>query len=250
MEKVFIKDKESNRVLPKTHVSCVLDDNGTTLETKLQMVKNPVLTLNSAPTSSTLTHTEGGVTYTFKVGDEVRVRDTEKGTAEGNYFVFYILKDKSNNTAYWEESGSGDDTNTTYKININGTETGGGTTSLGTVYAPTTAGTEGQMLIANASGIPAWGSKPTYTLSEVGASMSVEAISANTSSSCSITGAANAGKTQTIVYTNSGSSDLTVTVPTTYSTPDGAAIELTCPDGGYCEVNYINIGGTIYARGL
>lgn len=141
-------------------------------------------------------------------------------------------------------------TDTTYKININGTEQGGGTTSLGTVYAPTTAGTEGQMLIANVSGIPTWGSKPAYTLAEVGASMSVVAISVNTSSSCSITGIGNSGKTETIIYTNSGSSDLTVTVPTTYKTPDGQAIELTCPAGGYCEVSYLNISGTIYARGL
>lgn len=80
--------------------------------------------------------------------------------------------------------------------------------------------------------------------------MSAVAIQADTSSSCSITGDGNSGKTETIIYTNSGSSDLTVTVPTTYQTPDGQAIELTCPAGGYCEVNYINIGGTIYARGI
>ena len=98
---------DSGAFYPESHERAITDDNGTTLESKLQMVKTPVLTLNSAPTSSTLTHTEGGVTYTFKVGDEVRVHDTEKGTAEGNYFVFYTLKDKSNNTAYWEESGSG-----------------------------------------------------------------------------------------------------------------------------------------------
>ena len=85
----------------------------------------------------------------------------------------------------------------------------------------------------------------------VQASMSVVAISADTSSVCGITGAGNSGKTETIIYTNSGSSDLTVTVPTTnIQTPDGQAIELTCPAGGYCEVNYINIGGTIYARGI
>jgi hypothetical protein len=41
-----------------------------------------------------------------------------------------------------------------------------------------------------------------------------------------------------------------VTVPTTYKTPDGAAIEITVPDGGYCEVSYVNVNGTIYARGL
>lgn len=104
-----------------------------------------------------------------------------------------------------------------------------------------------------ASDVYSWAkavNKPSYTLSEVGASMSSVAISSNTSSTCSITGSSNAGKTQTIIYTNNTSSDLTVTVPTTYTTPDGQAIELTCKAGGYCEVSYINIGGTIYARGL
>lgn len=89
------------------------------------------------------------------------------------------------------------------------------------------------------------------SLADVQASMSVVAISADTSSVCGITGAGNSGKTETIIYTNSGSSDLTVTVPTTnIQTPDGEPIELTCHGGGYCEVNYINISGTIYARGI
>lgn len=82
------------------------------------------------------------------------------------------------------------------------------------------------------------------------ANMSVMAISADTTSACGITGAINSGKTETIIYTNSGSSDLTVSVPTSFVSPDGQAIELTCPAGGYCEVNYININGTIYARGV
>ena len=88
-------------------------------------------------------------------------------------------------------------------------------------------------------------------LANVQASMSVVAINADTSSVCGITGAGNSGKTETIIYTNSGSSDLTVTVPTTnIQTPNGEPIELTCHGGGYCEVSYLNIGGTIYARGL
>ena len=81
-------------------------------------------------------------------------------------------------------------------------------------------------------------------------SISVVDVTGNTSSSCSITGSDNAGKAQTIVYKNtSTSTDRTVTVPTTYKTPDGKAIQLTCPKNGYCEVSYLNIGGTIYARG-
>lgn len=104
-----------------------------------------------------------------------------------------------------------------------------------------------------ASDVYAWAkaaTKPAYSLSEVGATASVVAITTNTSSSCSITGGSNDGKTQTIIYTNSTASDLTVTVPTTYQTPDGQAIELTCKAGGYCEVSYINVNGTIYARGI
>ena len=75
-------------------------------------------------------------------------------------------------------------------------------------------------------------------------------INTDTTSTCTITGASNAGKSQTIIYTNSSGSDLTVTIPTTYITPTGQAIALSCPNEGYCEVSYLNIGGTVYARGI
>ena len=81
-------------------------------------------------------------------------------------------------------------------------------------------------------------------------SISLVNITTNTSSSCSITGNDNSGKQQLIIYTNGTGSDYLVTVPTTYSTPNGQTIELVCKTGGYCEVSYININGTIYARGL
>lgn len=146
------------------------------------------------------------------------------------------------------------DTNTTYSA---GTGLGLSGTTFSVSYG-TSAGTACQgndSRLSNsrpASDVYSWAkasSKPSYTLDEVGASMSATTISANTSSSCSITGSGNAGKSQTIVYVNSGTStDYTVTVPTTYKTPKNAAIEVKCPKGGYCEVNYINIGGTVYAR--
>ena len=82
------------------------------------------------------------------------------------------------------------------------------------------------------------------------ASISVVAISTDTQSSCSIIGSDNSGKCQTIIYTNNSGSDLVVTVPTTYATPDGAQITVTVKSGGYCEVNYLNMNGTIYARAL
>ena len=81
-------------------------------------------------------------------------------------------------------------------------------------------------------------------------SSKVVAITSNTSSSCSITGAANSGKTETIIYTNSTQTNLTITIPSTYSSPGAQQIEVVCPTGGYCEVSYLNINGVIYARGL
>lgn len=144
---------------------------------------------------------------------------------------------------------------------VGGTGLNGGTISTtgtlsvkyGTAAGTACQGNDSRLSNARpASDVYTWAkasTKPTYIANEV-MSISAVAISANTSSSCSITGSGNAGKAQTIIYTNSGSSDLTVTVPTDYTTPDGAAIELTCKAGGYCEVSYLNIGGTIYARGL
>ena len=80
---------------------------------------------------------------------------------------------------------------------------------------------------------------------------------------CSITGAANNGKMETIIYKNetedivdenentiASQQDLYIIIPSNFITPNGSQIVLLCPSGGYCEVNYLNIGGTIYARGL
>ena len=124
---------------------------------------------------------------------------------------------------------------------------------LGTTEGTACAGNDSRLSNSRpASDVYAWAkasSKPTYIAGEV-ITMRADAITYNTSSSCLITGASNSGKAQTIIYYNSGTDDVTVTVPTTYYTPDGEAIELTCPPGGYCEVSYLNIGNNIFARGL
>lgn len=60
----------------------------------------------------------------------------------------------------------------------------------------------------------------------------------------------NDGEQKTIILINNMSEELTVTVPNDiYSTPDGEAISIPVPAGGYGEVNIINIDGTIFARG-
>lgn len=59
------------------------------------------------------------------------------------------------------------------------------------------------------------------------------------------------GQQAHVIFANSGSStDYTVAISTTYKTPDGQALTLNVPKGGYAEANFMNIGGTIYARGL
>ena len=58
------------------------------------------------------------------------------------------------------------------------------------------------------------------------------------------------GTQKHVIFSNGGSADYIVTIPTTYKTPDGQAIELTVPHGGYAEANFMNIGGTIYVRGI
>ena len=52
-------------------------------------------------------------------------------------------------------------TDTTYKLTLNGTQKGSGTTDLGTFYAPTGGGTSGQYLKSNGNGAPTWATFPT-----------------------------------------------------------------------------------------
>ena len=66
----------------------------------------------------------------------------------------------------------------------------------------------------------------------------------------SITGSSKSGAQAIVIYENGGTTtDYTITVSTSYKSPDGSQISITCAKGGYCEVSYININGTIYARG-
>ena len=74
-----------------------------------------LVTLPSAPTASTLQYTIGSgqnaKTYDFKIGDEVRVQDSENASEDANGYVFYKLHDitgsGNNKTAYWDLGASG-----------------------------------------------------------------------------------------------------------------------------------------------
>ena len=222
-----------------------------------EILGNNTTALNlKAGTNVSLSNSGGTVTITATDTNTWRpvsdaVNSTDSGTAASS---------KAVKTAYDLAASKTSNTGTVTSVAAGTGLSGGTITTSGTLSVAygTTAGTACQgndSRLSNsrpASDVYSWAkasSKPTYIANEV-MSISAQSISANTSSSCSITGSGNAGKAQTIIYVNGGSSDVTVTVPTTYSTPNGEAIELTCPVGGYCEVSYLNIGGTIYARGL
>ena len=63
-------------------------------------------------------------------------------------------------------------------------------------------------------------------------------------------GSDNNNKQAHVLFHNTGSTKVTVTVPTTYRTPDGNAIQLEIPAGGYGEVNCLVLGGFIFARAV
>ena len=91
-----------------------LREDGTWAEPDVPAIEDfheAVATLQSAPTSSTLTYTRDGQTCYYKIGDEVRVADAENGTDETNGYVFYTLYDlataSGTTTAYWALAGAG-----------------------------------------------------------------------------------------------------------------------------------------------
>jgi hypothetical protein len=77
----------------------------------------------------------------------------------------YISKIKVGNTVYDIKAVTGG-SDTTYKLSLNGTVNGDSTngTSLGTIFAPTTAGTSGQVLTST-GGIPTWSAAPSGGMS-------------------------------------------------------------------------------------
>lgn len=134
-----------------------------------------------------------------------------------------------------------------------------------------------------ASDVYAWAkasTKPTYTANEVGAcddddsrlsdkrlpkNMFVRVIPILTDKSVSNINATYLPNMNvdlssiTFIYENADTEDHVVTVATTITvgedsctvhTPDGNPIELTCPAGGYCEVNFVRYLNDLYARGI
>lgn len=194
------------------------------------------------------------------------------------------VSSQSQSTKFLREDGSWaapsytTNTNTTYKLNINGTEQGGGTTSLGTVYAPTTAGTSGQILTSSGSGAPTWStaSKPNYEYGEINyssnsanasgtvtvngsiplhiltATSNISSISFTTGvpidrHSCHIVIIAASNYTVTLAH------DSTVTISNTtytFKCPEAEDVSLDIKAGGFVELDLLRIGTNIYVRGI
>lgn len=54
-----------------------------------------------------------------------------------------------------------------------------------------------------------------------------------------------------VIYVNDTENTLTVGVNNeVYRTPNGQLMVIVVPSGGYAEVNFLNIGGTIFVRGI
>lgn len=145
--------------------SSYLDDLG--LLESTGKVNNANVTVYAPSTTALPTSifapTTGGTKGQFLVSDGstnaplwVNLKDVLKSTDYGvtynNPSNNYVLKYSTTNGLTWAA-----DTNTTYKLTLNGTVKGTSSgTDLGTFYAPTSAGTQYQILQANASGVPTW----------------------------------------------------------------------------------------------
>ena len=83
--------------------------------------------------------------------------------------------------------------------------------------------------------------------------VTISANQTNVTCPTAITGTSKSGAQAVVIYKNNGTSTVwTVTVSNSagYITPDGNQLTLYCRKGGYTEINYLNIGGTIYVRGV
>ena len=66
-----------------------------------------IVTLQTAPTASTISYTVSGETVNFKIGDEVRAVDQESETGYTFYKLYNLVTEGNVTTAVWGELGGG-----------------------------------------------------------------------------------------------------------------------------------------------
>lgn len=177
-------------------------------------------------------------------------------------------------SSVYTTSNAPTDTNTTYSLTVNGTTNGDvNGTSLGTVYAPTTTGTSGQVWKSNGSG-GEWGTVSasvaygdvTYTVYAPAATSGsinldydngpVQVITLSGAATAVTVSNIPSGHSMHVFFvSNSTSATRAITIAnntTNRYCPSGANMSLTAPkkNSGYCEVDFLNANSVIYVRGV
>ena len=131
--------------------------------------------------------------------------------------------------------------------------TGGGNLSadrtLG-LAAVTVGGYEGSGVTSNTVSYDSYG-RVNSAAPIIYSAVTISANQTNVTCPTVITGTSKSGAQANVIYVNNGSTTkYTVSVSTTNQISNtGQQLNLKCPKSGYCEINYLNIGGVIYVRG-
>ena len=165
------------------------------------------------------------------------------------------VRDSSGNTldAILDGMGGGGAVPSGRTINTTNGITGGGdlsqdrTLSLASV---TVNGYTGGALTSNTVSYDTYG-RVSAAAPIVYSAMTVSSNQTNVTCPASITGSSNSGAQAIVVYVNgTTTTDYTISVTSSYKSPDGSQLNLTCAKNGYTEIGYLNINGTIYVRGV
>ena len=210
------------------------------------------------------------------------VNTTKNGVVPKTTAAVKYLQTNAQGVPSWGDLPT--DADTKYKLSVNGTLNGDSTgTDLGSIYAPSTAGTSGQFLKSNGNGAPVWGDKPNYNYGEINylsndstdytinnssATLSVDGtqplqVVTTTANIAGITFSALPADGHSCHLIITAASDKTVDIAhnatmitvesTAYTTvcPKAAAIDtLEITAGGYVELDLLRVGTKIYVRGI
>ena len=173
----------------------------------------------------------------------------------------YTPTDLSNYYTKSETSGAseistalGGKVNTATKVSTASGLTGGGNLSVNRTLglaAVTVAGYTGSSVTSNTVSYDAYG-RISSAASIIYSAVTVSSNLTNVTCPSDITGTSKSGSQAIVIYHNGGSTtDYDISISTTnIISPSGEQVNLTCPKSGYCEVNFLNIGGTIFVRGV
>ena len=132
--------------------------------------------------------------------------------------------------------------------------TGGGDLSVNRTLglaAVTVAGYTGGGVTSNTVSYDAYG-RISSAASIIYSAVTVSSSLTNITCPSDITGTSKSGSQAIVIYHNGGSTtDYDISISTTnIISPSGEQVNLICPKNGYCEINFLNIGGTIFVRGV